>query len=178
MPGGYVFVTDFHADAIRAGHRRTFNDPAPAIQAYARQAKNLDAERHAAEIRMHGERRGGELLAEMLKAKGAVGNPGGQGAKIVPSDGARTQTLSDSGISYDQSSTWQQLAALKNMPALWRSGTGSIVLRMGLFAAALLETIAVAVHFEDVHVMSEPVEQGAGEAFGTKDLGPFLERVS
>lgn len=26
MPGGYVFVTDFHPDAIRAGHRRTFND--------------------------------------------------------------------------------------------------------------------------------------------------------
>lgn len=25
-PGGYVFVTDFHADAIAAGHRRTFND--------------------------------------------------------------------------------------------------------------------------------------------------------
>jgi len=40
---------------------------------------------------------------------------------------------------------------------------------------ALLETIAVAVHFEDVHVMGESVEQGAGEAFGTEDLGPFLE---
>lgn len=26
MPGGYVFVTDFHLDATRAGHRRTFND--------------------------------------------------------------------------------------------------------------------------------------------------------
>ena len=27
-PGGYVFVTDFHPDATRAGHRRTFNDQA------------------------------------------------------------------------------------------------------------------------------------------------------
>ena len=26
MPGGYVFVTEFHPDAARAGHRRTFND--------------------------------------------------------------------------------------------------------------------------------------------------------
>ena len=26
MPGGYVFVTDFHPDALAAGHRRTFND--------------------------------------------------------------------------------------------------------------------------------------------------------
>ena len=25
MPGGYVFVTDFHPDAVEAGHRRTFN---------------------------------------------------------------------------------------------------------------------------------------------------------
>jgi malonyl-CoA O-methyltransferase len=25
MPGGYVFVTDFHSDAFAAGHRRTFN---------------------------------------------------------------------------------------------------------------------------------------------------------
>lgn len=28
IPGGYVFVTDIHPDAIRAGHRRTFNDQA------------------------------------------------------------------------------------------------------------------------------------------------------
>jgi len=28
MPGGYVFVTDFHPDAAAAGHRRTFTDEA------------------------------------------------------------------------------------------------------------------------------------------------------
>jgi malonyl-CoA O-methyltransferase len=26
MPGGYVFVTDFHPDAVAAGHRRSFSD--------------------------------------------------------------------------------------------------------------------------------------------------------
>jgi malonyl-CoA O-methyltransferase len=26
MPGGYVFITDFHPDAVAAGHRRTFTD--------------------------------------------------------------------------------------------------------------------------------------------------------
>lgn len=31
MPGGHVFVTDFHPDAIRAGHRRTFNDQAGVV---------------------------------------------------------------------------------------------------------------------------------------------------
>jgi malonyl-CoA O-methyltransferase len=28
MPGGYVFLTDFHPEAIAAGHRRTFTDQA------------------------------------------------------------------------------------------------------------------------------------------------------
>jgi SAM-dependent methyltransferase len=32
MPGGYVFVTDFHPDATLAGHRRTFNDEAGVVQ--------------------------------------------------------------------------------------------------------------------------------------------------
>lgn len=31
MPGGHVFVTDFHPEAIRAGHRRTFNDQAGVV---------------------------------------------------------------------------------------------------------------------------------------------------
>lgn len=31
MPGGYVFVTEFHPDAILAGHRRTFNDQAGVV---------------------------------------------------------------------------------------------------------------------------------------------------
>lgn len=31
MPGGYVFVTDFHPDAVLAEHRRTFNDEAGVV---------------------------------------------------------------------------------------------------------------------------------------------------
>jgi hypothetical protein len=100
-------------EAARAvDEAKDIRDKALAIQAYAKQAKNLDAERHAAEIRVRAERRCGELLAEMPKAKGAAGNPGGQGAKIVPSEDTRAQTLAQLGISYDQSSQWQQLAAL------------------------------------------------------------------
>ncbi len=30
-PGGHVFVTDFHPDAVAAGHQRTFTDPAGAV---------------------------------------------------------------------------------------------------------------------------------------------------
>ena len=54
----------------------------------------------------------GQLLREMEKATGARGNPGGQGAPVVPSRDTRAQKLSDLGISHDQSSRWQKLAAI------------------------------------------------------------------
>jgi len=44
------------------------------------------------------------------------------------------------------------------------------------FAAALLEAVAVAVHLQDVDVVSERVEERTRQAFGTEDLGPFVER--
>ena len=43
------------------------------------------------------------------------------------------------------------------------------------FAPALLQTEAVAVHLEDVDVVSEAVEQSAGEPFRAEDFGPFGE---
>ncbi len=61
----------------------------------------------AIEIRIRAERRCGELLAEMEKAKGAaqpgVGRAGGTGSQ-------RATTLSDLGISKTQASRWQKLA--------------------------------------------------------------------
>lgn len=94
---------------------KDIRDKALAIQAYARQAKNLDAERHAAEIRVRAERRCGELLSEMPKATGAAGLGINQ---YTPEEvrytetTAPTSTLSDFDISKNQSSQWQQLAAL------------------------------------------------------------------
>lgn len=54
-------------------------------------------------------------------------------------------------------------------------GTCSAVRGRVAFAGALSEAEAVAVHLQDMHVMSEPVEQGAGQAFGAEGLGPFVE---
>jgi hypothetical protein len=38
------------------------------------------------------------------------------------------------------------------------------------------EPIAFAVHLQDVDMMGEPVEQGAGEPFGAEYGSPFIER--
>ena len=83
---------------------KDIRDKALAIQMYAKQAKNLDAERHAAEIRVRAERKCGELLREMPKAKG--GNPN------LSSASTGCSTLSEIGITRDQSSTWQKLASV------------------------------------------------------------------
>jgi len=40
----------------------------------------------------------------------------------------------------------------------------------------LIEPVAVAVHLQDMDVVGEPVEQRAGEPFGTEHAGPFVER--
>ena len=44
-----------------------------------------------------------------------------------------------------------------------------------MFAATLLEAVAVAVHLQDVDMVGKPIEQGASKAFGSEDFGPFLE---
>ena len=40
---------------------------------------------------------------------------------------------------------------------------------------AVPEPVALAVHLQDVHVVGEPVQQRAGEAFRPEDLGPLIE---
>src|SRR5271154_6952740 len=44
------------------------------------------------------------------------------------------------------------------------------VLRPALSLLALLEAIAVAVHFEDVDVVCQPIEQRAGQPLGADDI--------
>ena len=48
-------------------------------------------------------------------------------------------------------------------------------LRGGVLPAAP-EPVAFAVHFQDVDVVGEPVQQRAGEALRAEDFGPFVER--
>ena len=40
---------------------------------------------------------------------------------------------------------------------------------------ALAESIAVAIHLEDVDVVGQPIEQCSGQTFGAEGFGPFVE---
>lgn len=89
------------AAAYEVDEVKDIRDKALALEVYSRQAHNTEAERQACEIRLRAERKAGQLLREMEKAKG--GNP-----SLTPRGSAKT--LGDLGITYDQSSNWQKLA--------------------------------------------------------------------
>lgn len=80
-------------------------DKALAIELYAMQAKNIEAERRACEIRLRAERKAGELLKSMPKSKG--GRPENS-EQPAPSSFAKTKE--EAGISDDQAKRWQKLA--------------------------------------------------------------------
>ena len=42
---------------------------------------------------------------------------------------------------------------------------------------ALVETVAVAVHLQDMNVVCEPVQQRPSQALGTEHLGPLIEEL-
>ena len=76
------------------------------LQAYARMAGNYEAENRCAEMRLRAERRAGELLAAMDKAKG------GQPYQATGPAARPVETCANLGITKNQSSTWQRLAAV------------------------------------------------------------------
>lgn len=86
---------------------KDIRDKALAIEIYSRQAMNIEAERQAVAIRLRAERRAGQLIRQMEKAKGTRGQLAGPLMTRGPEE---NRTLRDLGISYDQSSRWQQLA--------------------------------------------------------------------
>lgn len=101
------------AEAHSVDDVKAMRDKAEAMRVYAQQAKlGLEAQNCAAEIKLRAERRAGELLREMPKNEGVrlSGRDAFGGHVEVPPK--ETPTLSDLGISKNQSSTWQQLAAL------------------------------------------------------------------
>jgi len=99
------------AACVKVDEVKEIRDRARAFEIYAKQALNTDAERQAGEARLRAERKAGELLKAM-KQNGTRQKPGdnaGAHRGVKRSSGGAT-TLSDLGVTRDQSSQWQQLA--------------------------------------------------------------------
>lgn len=88
---------------------KDFRDKAFAVEAYAKQANDYELERDAAIARIRAERRCGELLAEMEKARGGDRK---STSRRIEVDSPYRQALNAAQITDDQSSKWQRLAAV------------------------------------------------------------------
>lgn len=96
------------AEAHSVDEAKDIRNKAEALRVYAKQAKDIDMQNWAAEIRVRAERRAGELLKEIPKQYGARG----VGKKVESSSAT---PLSELEVTKDQSSKWQKLA---DVPAL------------------------------------------------------------
>lgn len=102
------------AEAHRVDEVKDIRDKAEAMAAYARQAKDSELIQYATEIKVRAERRCGELLrvtAERGERATQAAHGRGVQASVEPSD-ARPPTLADMGLTRDESSRYQQLAAM------------------------------------------------------------------
>ncbi|QIG93835.1 MULTISPECIES: hypothetical protein [Bradyrhizobium] len=91
--------------AYKVDEVKAIRDRAVALEHYSRQAHNTEAERQACEIRLRAERKAGELLRKLPKAKG--GQPSKKNRYPEGSS-----SLKANGITHKQSANWQKLAAI------------------------------------------------------------------
>ena len=106
MSGTELVRYDAMCRAIAEAHAvdevKDIRDKARAIEMYARQAQNTEAEERAREIRLRAERKCGQMLGEREM----------HGGDRRSRSAASTLKLADLNISRDQSSQWQKLAAV------------------------------------------------------------------
>jgi hypothetical protein len=94
--------------AYQVDEVKNIRDTAIALETYARQARNIEAERQACEIRIRAERKAGQLSAKLEKSKG--GQPKKNSSHRTK--GSKAQQLADAGISKDQAHQWEKLAKI------------------------------------------------------------------
>lgn len=98
------------AECYEVDDVKEIRDRAAALEVYARQALNVEAEQRAMEIRIRAERRAGQLLAELQKGKGGGDQKSDHSTQHTLSDFKKAKR--DAGISDDQAVRWQKLAAI------------------------------------------------------------------
>lgn len=96
---------------------KDIRDKAEAIRMYAKQAgETLEVQNDVAEIKLRAERRAGELLSEMAENGERAGKEHGAEIRDHHVEGRdmidTPPTLSDMGLSRDQSSQWQRAATI------------------------------------------------------------------
>lgn len=92
------------AEAHRVDEVKQIRDKAEAMAAYARQAKDTALVQWATEIKVRAERKAGEMLKQSAEHR--------ERATGRPEKESKPATLSDLGITRDQSSRWQQVASI------------------------------------------------------------------
>lgn len=100
------------AEAHRVDEVKDIRDKAEAMAAYARQAKDSELIQYATEIKVRAERRCGELLARTAATgERATRAAHGRGKQVASCD-QHPPTLAQMGLTKDESSRYQQLAAM------------------------------------------------------------------
>ena len=94
--------------AYKVDEVKDIRDKAVALQIYARQAHNMEAEMQACEIRLRAERKAGALSRDLEKSKGGRPKTTGTG----PGVSTKARQLRNAGISEDQARKWEKLAAV------------------------------------------------------------------
>jgi hypothetical protein len=94
------------AEAYAVDEVKDIRDKAIALETYARQAHNVEAERQACEIRLRAEKKAGKLSKQLETS------PGGRPSNTPPIVGivSKAKQLKDAGISKMQSEQWEKLA--------------------------------------------------------------------
>jgi hypothetical protein len=103
------------AECHRVDEVKDIRDRARALEVYAQQARNTDAERKAAAVRLRAERRTGELLRDLERTEPKDRSPTGRAGISSNDDTKLTQseyaeTLERTGLSRQTAHRYQQLA--------------------------------------------------------------------